>query len=70
MVTAKQIVREMGAGSVTKAAAAMGVSRQAIYNWLRDKQVPELYRDRFEVRKARQKPQDRAGAVLTPKVDP
>lgn len=61
MVTARQIVREMGGGSVAKAAAAMGVSRQAIYNWLNARKVPALYQDRFTIR--RQTAQDGAGGT-------
>lgn len=53
MVTADRIIRDLGQGSVTKAAAAMGVSRQALHKWRNTKKVPELYQDRYRVRVAR-----------------
>ena len=42
----EQVVKHFG--SQSKAARAVKVSRQAIWNWLQRNQVPELYQYRLE----------------------
>jgi molybdenum-dependent DNA-binding transcriptional regulator ModE len=42
----EQVVKHFG--SQSKAARAVKLSRQAIWNWLKRRQVPELYQYRLE----------------------
>jgi hypothetical protein len=44
----QQIIDHYGAGSVSKAAERLGLSRQALYNWLDAGVVPQNWQSWFE----------------------